>query len=859
MGAEDRLGPQEVKVLHGLPVEEAIRYWDAFEERMKAEGRKDRAVRLLCKSDLYYLLVRVCGRVDMLPCVGRPGFVDNQFAFERCREVEGAPDGFLDLWARGHFKSSVITFGLTIQDILRNPETTIGIFSHTRPIAKAFLRQIMRELETNKTLHWAFPDVLWGEDIRQAQKWALAVDTPVLTTTGWCRHGELRAGDRIYGSDGAEITVLWNSGPMRAECRRVVFDDCELIASSDHLWPVVCRTDKARTSKIRVFRTDDCPIGDKARNYLPTPVIAIAQRDDVLPVEPYVLGLWLGDGTAGTNIISMHRDDEPELLAQFKALALEAYIHRRKPQDNFSMYGVRGLKEAINDLGCLKQKHIPQRYLLGSKPERLALLQGLMDSDGTCKKDGRHRAGGMCMFSNINENLADGAFFLASSLGLRPSRIRFAGEYGHDVHHVYFVGIKSMPPFRIKRKLARCKDERHKKARYLRAVEFAPSVPVNCIKVSAKDSLYLAGAGMVPTHNSEDDGLIVKRKSNPNEATVEAWGLVDGQPTSKHYRVLLYDDVVVAGSVTTPEMIAKVMVEMERSYNLGTTPGVKRAAGTRWHFNDAYRTLADRGTLRLREHPGRRGGVEEGEPVLWDEATHAEKRAEMGPYTYASQILLNPKADALQGFKREWLRNYTKTHGAKFNNYLLVDSANTKRKESDYTAMWVIGLGTDGNYYALDIVRDRLNLTERTERLFTLHRKWKPKQVRYERYGMMADIEHIKREQENQNYRFDVVEVAGVTSKDDRIRRLLPIFEQGKFYLPKSLHVTDWQKNTRDLVRDFVEEEYYPFPTCLHKDMLDALSRIAEPDLKLLWPKEEQLYAPPPMPQIQHSGTAWMA
>jgi hypothetical protein len=118
-------------------------------------------VRLLVCSDLYYLLVRVCKRVDML----------NEFAFARCREVEAAPNGYVDLWAREHFKSSIITFGLTIQDILKDPEITFGLFSHTRPIAKAFLRQIMRELEENKTLKAAFPDVLW-EDVRQAPKWS---------------------------------------------------------------------------------------------------------------------------------------------------------------------------------------------------------------------------------------------------------------------------------------------------------------------------------------------------------------------------------------------------------------------------------------------------------------------------------------------------------------------------------------------------------------------------------------------------------------------------------------------------------------------------------------------------------------
>jgi predicted phage terminase large subunit-like protein len=359
---------------------------------------------------------------------------------------------------------------------------------------------------------------------------------------------------------------------------------------------------------------------------------------------------------------------------------------------------------------------------------------------------------------------------------------------------------------------------------------------------------------------SEDDGVVLKRKSNPNESTIEAWGLVDGQPVSRHFKVLVYDDVVVQGSVTTPEMIQKTMTALELSYNLGTTGGARRMAGTRYHFNDAYRTVIDRGTFKAREYPGREGGTEEGRSIVWSDETHTEKRAAQGPYVYASQILLNPKADASQGFKREWLRYYTRIANVEqLNKYILVDSASSKKKGSDYTAMWVVGLGPDGNYYALDMVRDRLNLTERADRIFAWHRKYKPRQVRYERFGMLGDIEHIKARQEQENYRFDVTEVAGVTSKHDRIKRLIPIFEQGRFYLMKSLHVTDWQKFTVDLVHAFVEEELYPFPVGLHDDMLDSLARIAEPDLKLTWPKEVKAeYIPPPSP-IEHSDTAWMA
>lgn len=666
--------------LRACTMVQTIAFWSDFERMQKAKGRSASAVRLLCRADLFYLLVRACGRKDML----------HPWIYERVREVEAAPDGFLDLWARGHYKSSIITFGLTISNILNDPELTFGIFSHTRPIAKAFLRQIMREFENNLVLRSAFPDILWGRDLKEAPKW------------------------------------------------------------------------------------------------------------------------------------------------------------------------------------------------------------------------------------------------------------------------------------------------------------------------------------------SEDDGLIVRRRGNPNEATIEAWGLIDGQPTSKHFRVLIYDDVVTQASINTPEMMEKTVTALEQSYNLAAEDAVRRFIGTRWHFNDAYRTLLERGSARLRAHPGRSGGEEQAASVYWSEEVHREKRRDMGPYTYAclpggapilmaqwlekpiaavrpgevvigwvcarrarprlrparvlavhqrraevfeytlasgrsvrcsadhnwyagarryaplapgparaagrlsrliclyhpralparrgaltgalrrgetdraidrrslgfqavysietetgnyiaygyasknSQVLLNPKAEALQGFRREWLRHYREirpAQWAKMSRYLLVDAANAKKKSSDYTAIGVVGLGLDRKFYLLDGVRDRLTLTERTARLIDLHRKWKIRHpVRYERYGLAADIDHVRAEQEKQNYRFELVEVAGITRKIDRIGRLIPVFEQGDFYLPEHLWMTDYCKTVVDLVRVFIEEEYAAFPVGLHDDFLDMLARILEPELKLIWPREDAAPAEPARRSARGaSATAWMA
>jgi predicted phage terminase large subunit-like protein len=341
---------------------------------------------------------------------------------------------------------------------------------------------------------------------------------------------------------------------------------------------------------------------------------------------------------------------------------------------------------------------------------------------------------------------------------------------------------------------------------------------------------------------SEDDGIVVKRKSNPAEATIEAWGVVDGQPIGKHFFILVYDDVVVPESVTTPEMMEKTSDMLALSFALGAEGGRRRFIGTRYHANDAYKTVIDRQTAKPRIHLLTDNGEADGNPVLRSRQWVEDKRRDMGPYIFACQMLQNPKADDTQGFKEEWIRYHDGMVREGLNVYMLFDPAGSKNKRSDYTSGWVVGLGPDENLYVLDMVRDRLNLTQRAELVMRWHKKYKPMRadgVRYEKYGLMADIEHIETLQRLTNYRFEITEVGGILPKVERIKRLVPYFEQGRVYLPRTLYYTGSDGKLTDLVKDFVEQEYKAFPVPIHDDMLDALARIVEPDYPLIWPQIE--------------------
>jgi predicted phage terminase large subunit-like protein len=335
---------------------------------------------------------------------------------------------------------------------------------------------------------------------------------------------------------------------------------------------------------------------------------------------------------------------------------------------------------------------------------------------------------------------------------------------------------------------------------------------------------------------SLDSGIVVKRKSNPKEATVEAHGLVDGQPTSKHFLILNYDDVVTRESVTTGEQIKKVTDAWALSLNLGAHGGVQRYIGTRYHYNDTYKTMMERGTATPRIHKATEDGKPEGEPVFLDRLSLREKRRDMGPYIFACQMLQDPKADEVQGFKEEWFRYWHPERWGMFNRYLIVDPASEKKKESDYTVMAVIGLAEDENYYIIDGIRDRMNLTERGKWLFKLHRKYRPMATGYEKYGQQADIEYMEDRMEHENYRFEITPLGGQVPKNDRIKWMIPRFEQGRIWMPVNCIFVDYERKSQDFTH-ILREELKAFPVSEFDDTMDCCARIFDPGFTTAFPE----------------------
>lgn len=356
---------------------------------------------------------------------------------------------------------------------------------------------------------------------------------------------------------------------------------------------------------------------------------------------------------------------------------------------------------------------------------------------------------------------------------------------------------------------------------------------------------------------AEDTGLVVRRKGNPKESTLESWGLVDGQPTSAHFMLRIYDDVVAPASVTTPEQINKTTSMWELSDNLGAVGGRKWHVGTRYHFGDTYNTILTRGALKARLRAATDNGQPEGNPILLTKEQWEEKKVIQGPATIACQMLQNPIAGQQAMFDVNDLQVF-EIRPATLNIYILVDPARSMKKGSANSAIAVIGIDSARNKYLLDGINHRLDLKGRWEAVRNMRRVWMNQKgvqgvyIGYEAFGAQADLDYFAERMEVETESFPIVELKwprdGEGSKDDRVQRLGPDFRSHKFFVPldsktltanqircqdsgqpyriaKPIRKKDSDGNIYDITLQFKEQVmFYPFAPL--KDLIDAASRI---------------------------------
>ena len=340
------------------------------------------------------------------------------------------------------------------------------------------------------------------------------------TPTGWTTLEDLGAGDTLLSPSGQPVSVATVSAPFAVDGFRVT------LASGEHFdvapgqrWQTQARGDRRGGRLTTEFLARRVTEGTEERPIYRVPITEPLQLADAdLPIDPYVLGAWLGDGDTHDAGMTSGDDDRDFIRGQFHAEGF-ATVMRKDPRGN--RWGVYGLHQPLRENGLLGNKHVPAAYLRGSHRQRLALFQGLMDTDGTVNAEGQ------AMFTSTLRPLADAALEVARTLGLKArmhaSRAQLDGIDHGPCCRVSFWAPPQIPVFRLVRKHDRQRPHRSRRSRveYIHRVEVMGSLTTREILLADADGHFLAGRGLVPLCDA-------RAVFTPSPARVRAWARTRG-------------------------------------------------------------------------------------------------------------------------------------------------------------------------------------------------------------------------------------------------------------------------------------------------------------------------------------------
>lgn len=687
----------------------------------------DNAKALLGCNDRFYLLTEICGRKD----------ARHPWLFDRCREVEAEPDGFLDLWARYHYKSTIGTFAGTIQEIIRDPEVTIAIMSCTNQVAIPFLSQLMQEFESNETLKTLYPDVFYQKPRQEAPRWSKD-DGIVVKRRSNPKEATVEAFGVIDGmrtgkhyrilnyDDLVTEKLVTNPDMIKKVTERYELSDNLGSATGTRKWHWGTRYCTIGSSRILMGDWSHKPISDVQ---IGDTVVGWELRDGKRWLRPAKV---INRGVHFAQPVNTYTLDNGRSVTCTEDHKWWRGAHGGGPEYaplGFPAGKRRGRKPlgryARGKLVALRELLVPRD---ASSDRNAAWLAGFFDGEGTVKKNKHHPSGMACITQTMhNPELIEETRRVLAALKFEWSESWFSPSKAPT----------SRPSDNQAEWADRCvfgiNGGWRERYRFLAEVS-----PVRREKLA--QTLF----GQLTTN---------KRKL----VTIEPAGFQD-----VHWLETETGNYVVEGFCSSNS------------------------------FADSYGVLLERKTLKERRYPATEDGTLDGPLVFlsekrWKEILNTQRT------TVSAQMLQNPLAGKEQLFRVEWFKSY-EIRPTILNVYIMVDPSKGGTVRSDRTAMAVIGVDVAGNRYLLDGVRHRMQLTERWENLKRLYEKWSREIgvqiciVGYERYGAQTEDEVIKLWQERDGLSFELKELSwpreGGHSKKDRVGRLEPDIRQGRFYMP---------------------------------------------------------------------------
>ena len=721
-------------------------------------------------------------------------------------------------------------------DILAFAEDILGSFlTHQTP---EFHGEIYKLLKTEKRLIIAAP-----RGFAKAQ----SLDSKVLTPDGWKKIGELRVDDYIYGSSG--LTKIEGMTPVEEMDLYEVQtrDGRKTLCNLDHLWETTCpsntgnrRIIKTTRDILKNYKADrlDKRTGEKEieYRYFLHWAMPVEFKRKSLPIDPYTFGCWLGDGDSNGN---GYTTADKEILGYFP---YKTSKHKAKYR-----YTIKGIRPVLRKMGILFNKHIPQEYLFSSIKQRVRLLQGLIDTDGSIVKGGRN-----FVFSNANRRLIEDLTELIRGLGgtvtLGEQWTRYDKMSPYKKSYRLSCRINFLP-VRMTRKANKWKGSIKTKSA-ITSIKFAQRGLGRCLHIAAKDGLYITDNYLL-THNSiicsviyplhqalfkekQDICIIsaseslsiewlrkIRRELESNRMILAYFGDLKSSKWTENHLILksginirargaegqirgFRPDCVILDDIETDESVASEDRRkklrnwlLKACINTLTPDGQLIWMGTIIDFLALLEEFLGKDINWVKKrYAGYIDGIEEEGhelwPALWPHNRLQDKKKEIGSWAFSAEIMNNPISDETAPIKPEQIRYYD-TLPDKWSCVIIVDPAYKDDETADYKVSSVIAMDPNQNRYLVSYIRTHNPSGEFMDGILNQYLQFKnqltslgvPGGVEGQFYKNLAE----KAERRKLYPPFVIIKnvFAGKRDKTSRIvAALQPLFEAGKYYIHKA-------------------------------------------------------------------------
>lgn len=715
----------------------------------------------------------------------------------------------------------------------------------------------------------------------------------------------MKLGDSVIGSDGLRKKVTHLHPISELDIWEVKTRDGRTTYCNDeHLWPLITprnTNERVLVTPLKDFKDNYSSVRFDKRDgregvenfrFLPLPK-AVSWKKRELLVDPYMFGVWLGDGSKEGGLIT---SADPEIFDWFNLPV------KKRLKDKYN-YRVEGFTTLLSKLGVLRSKRIPIDYLFSSINDRLALLQGLMDTDGTIHQDGK-----IAYFCNTNWNLIEGVIHLVRSLGgvaaLNENVTMCNGKY-FDSWRVSVKLPKDFNPFRMRRKADRwVYDEINRVA--ISSIQKVERANARCITVDG--GLYLTDDFLV-THNSSagtlafvlaavcfgfrDFVLIVsatekqaidhlqeiKIQLEENESLREAFQIhglskdneaelichvgervfkVVAKGASQKLRgikwrnkrpnLFVIDDLEDDEAVRSKEQREKLAHWFTSALlPAGSDEALFRMFGTILHADSLLAGLLKSESWLSRTYRAH-AAFDDFSEILWPEK-FPEHRLRMlrqqyidkhNPSGYSQEMLNVPLADTDRYFRPEWFISWKEEdRGKPMRFYSAIDFAISQSDRADRTAIVTVGILPDDRMVFVDVRAGRWDALEIIQQMFEVHEIFEPDLFVAENGAIQKSIgPFLNAEMLRTGTYINVVGRTPTKDKQSRARSIQARFRAGSVLCDTE---AEWYP-------DFYEE-MISFPRGEHDDRVDAASWIG---LELA-----NLSQPLDLTEIEEEDYAW--